>query len=253
MNSSSIVVVEDVDVSYYLPRGVSGVTANIAKRADVGNFFDRFLREISVLKAVSLSLTEGQRVGLVGFNGAGKSTLLKVLAGALVPSRGKVEVNGQIASVLSLGGGVTGALSGRKNSIQKYYACRDPEYELSEFLEMVENECQLGDYFDMPVSTYSAGMKSRLDRAMLNLIRGEVYLFDEWVVLGDKGANSMSHSDALSDAKLVMLASHSESLLREWTDELIWMHDGEIKMFDSIDVVLSEYQGFVKSWKGIKG
>ncbi len=246
----SVVKLDNVSVSYYLPRGAIGAVKGVVKNSTKG-LGARFLREISALKSINLEFKEGQRIGLVGLNGSGKSTLLKTVSGALAPSEGEIEVHGEIASVLSLGGGLNKSLSGRRNAVLKYYNAKSPRISLDEFLALTEEECNLGSYFEMPVSTYSAGMQSRLNRAMLKLIKGEIYLFDEWVVLGDQASTDKGAvgGDQLKEAKLVMLASHSESLLREWTTELIWLHEGRIKEFGEIDSVLKNYQDYVKDIK----
>jgi ABC-type polysaccharide/polyol phosphate transport system ATPase subunit len=245
----TVVKLENVSVSYYLPKGVTGaIRGNVSNR--LKGFSGLFLREISVLKNISISFEEGQRIGLVGINGTGKSTLLKLIAGSLVQSEGSIEVNGRIASVLSLGGGMVSTLTGESNAVLKYYGAKKPRMSLKDFLLRAESVSGLGEYFKMPVSTYSSGMKSRLDRVMLDLIEGEIFLFDEWVVLGDGAATSSANNKKmLGSAKLVVLASHSESLLREWTDELIWLDGGGIREFGPIDEVLPNYQKFVKEMK----
>lgn len=245
----SVVKLEDVSVSYYLPKGVTGaIKAGVSSK--LKGFSGWFLREIPVLKNINLDFQEGQRIGLVGINGTGKSTLLKLISGSLVQSEGNIQVNGEIASVLSLGGGMLNTLTGESNAVLKYYNAKKPSMSLNDFLERAEKVSGLGDYFKMPVSTYSSGMKSRLDRVMLDLIDGEIFLFDEWVVLGDGAATSNTNNEKmLESAKLVMLASHSESLLREWTDELIWLDDGGIREYGPIDDVLPNYQEYVRNLK----
>jgi ABC-type polysaccharide/polyol phosphate transport system ATPase subunit len=247
----SVVKLDNVSVSYYLPKGMIGSLSGGVSDS-VKGFSGLFLREISVLKNVSLTINEGQRIGLVGINGTGKSTLLKLLSGGLTASEGTVCVEGNIASVLSLGGGLVTSLSGRANAVLKYHGCKNPSMSLADFIEHADKVSSLGDYFDMPVATYSAGMRSRLSRVMIDLIEGNVFLFDEWVVLGDYASTSKNqegNKNMLADAKLVMLASHSESLLREWTDELIWLDGGGIREFGPIDDVLPRYQEYVKGIK----
>lgn len=246
---NELVVCKNIHVSYYLPKGFLSGGNKTQSGATLKGLASLFLTEIPVLKGIDITLYRGQRIGVVGVNGAGKSTFLKALVGALAPSLGSVEVKGEIASVLSLGGGVVPALSGRRNVVLKYHSCPSPRYQLDEFMALVEEESGLGHKLDMPVSTYSAGMKSRLDRAMLNLIDGEIFVFDEWVVLGDKIAtdNDAQRNSSTRDADLILLASHSESLLREWTDELIWLHEGKIREYGAIDTVLKNYQNYVKN------
>ncbi len=247
----SVVKLDNVSVSYYLPKGMFGALKGGVSQS-VKGISGLFLREISVLRDLSLDLKEGQRIGLVGINGTGKSTLLKLIAGGLTASQGEVHVEGNIASVLSLAGGLTPSLTGRANAILKYHGCKRPPMSLVEFVQHAQKVSRLGDYFNMPVSTYSAGMKSRLSRVMIDLIDGDVFLFDEWVVLGDYAATSSqseNNKNMLEEARLIMLASHSESLLREWTNELIWLHDGGIREFGPIDDVLPSYQRFVKEMK----
>lgn len=253
MNEKIVVQLKDVSASYFLPKAMVGGLSKIAKKPSNGMLSKIFLREIEALNELNITFYEGQRIGIVGANGSGKSTLLKCIAGAMSPTKGSLEVNGTIASVLSLSGGISGFLSGRANATNKFYNCVSPALPLAEFLKVCEESANLGAYFDMPVSTYSSGMKSRLDKAMLNLIDGEIFLFDEWVGVGDKLTTSKDNSDNqafLDKAKLVLLASHSEQLLREWTNELIWIHEGHIKEYGDIDTVLKNYQDHVRSIRG---
>src|ERR1700741_5442260 len=113
----------------------------------------------SVLDDVNATFEPGHNFGILGVNGAGKSTLIRLLAGSELPDRGKVRRYGRVSFPLGFGGTFHGALSGRENAafIARIYGAP-----LRATIGYVEDFAELGEYFTMPVNTYSAGMRARL-------------------------------------------------------------------------------------------
>src|SRR6201987_2475306 len=130
----------------------------------------------SVLDDVSLTFEAGYNVGILGVNGAGKSTLIRLLAGSEPPDRGVVRRQARVSFPLGFGGTFHGALSGLENVsfVARVYGATMPPA-----IEFVEMFSELGEYFHMPVNTYSAGMRARLAFATCLAIDFDVYLIDE--------------------------------------------------------------------------
>jgi len=123
---------------------------------------ERIVREVHALKGISFDVPEGTVMGVVGANGAGKSTLMRAVAGILAPTSGRVEVHGKVSTLLSLGVGFNGALSGRQNVVLGGLAAGLTRKEIAQKYDEITAFAELEDYMDMPMRTYSSGMGARL-------------------------------------------------------------------------------------------
>ena len=113
---------------------------------------------VEAIKDVSFDVAPGEAIGVIGANGAGKSTLMRTIAGVLPPTRGRIEVRGRISTLLALGVGFNGMLSGRENVILGGLAAGLTRKEVEERAEDVAEFAELGDFMEMPMRTYSSGM-----------------------------------------------------------------------------------------------
>jgi ABC-2 type transport system ATP-binding protein len=204
---------------------------------------------VRALENISFDAEKGDRVGLVGRNGSGKSTLLKLLSGIYRPTSGLCEVEGTISSILGLGLSVDDELSGLE-AIR--YACiirgiareRIPEIEAD-----VREFTELGDYLEMPLRTYSAGMRMRLAFAVATSDRPDILLMDEGIGAGDQffldrvraRARSFIHS-----ASLLFMASHSEMLVKEICDKALLLDHGRIIAAGPTDEIFSIYHDVMR-------
>jgi capsular polysaccharide transport system ATP-binding protein len=129
-----------------------------------------------VLDDANAVFPSGSNIGVLGANGAGKSTLIRLLAGTEMPDRGTIHRDGRVSFPLGYGGTFHGSLSGRENVafVARIYGAR-----LHETINYVGDFAELGDYFDMPVNTYSAGMRARLAFGTCLAIDFDTYLIDE--------------------------------------------------------------------------
>lgn len=222
--------------------GVQTVGAEIRSKG-------RFL-EIQALKGISLDLKKGDKVGLVGINGSGKSTLLKVLAKCLSISSGTIEIEGSLCPQFSLASGMRQPLSGRGNSVLKCLYHGVPMRKINQHVEQIKELAGLGEYFEMPVRTYSAGMRSRLAMSLMSIMSGDIVIMDEWISAADATINEIAsklQTNLLSSAEILVMASHSERVLKDWTDRVIWLDHGKIMEDGPIDDVLKSYREFVRS------
>lgn len=200
------------------------------------------------LSDISLAVPRGHRIGIIGRNGAGKTTLLKLVCGNFSPTYGSVSVNGQVQALMAAGLGFHPEHTGRENveaSLQ-YNGLRKDEY--LEAVEGIVDFCELGDFFDQPIKTYSLGMLARLMFAAATAIRPEILIVDEVLGAGDAYfvAKSKARVEALVRSGCTMLlVSHSMSQVLELCSEVIWLHEGKIRMQGDAFAVVKAYEEFV--------
>ncbi|TKT82411.1 ATP-binding cassette domain-containing protein [Aquamicrobium sp. LC103] len=244
--------IENASVSYFLRN--KGDASKTAERGAVGAqiVVGRRYLEITALRDISLSLKDGDRVGLVGMNGSGKSTLLKLCAKALAAQSGKVEIEGVVSPQFALGSGLRPTLSGRQNTELKCLYLGVPQSLIAERVEEVKGLSKLGGYFELPMNAYSAGMRSRLVMSLLRLVRGEILIMDEWIGAADpsvSGTINELQSQLIERSQILLLASHSKRVLADWVDTLVWVDRGEIRAHGKFDEVYKDYETWLQSRK----
>jgi ABC-type polysaccharide/polyol phosphate transport system ATPase subunit len=200
---------------------------------------------VQALSGITLDIETGDRLALIGANGAGKSTLLKVLAGIYEPTRGQLHASGRISALLTASIGLNPDATGRENIITRGLFMdvhpRDMRPRIEEIIEFTE----LGYFIDMPVRTYSAGMMIRLCFAVATSVRPQILLMDEWVGAGDAAFLNKARrrmEDFLSSTSILVLASHSVPLLKEWCNRAILLDHGHIVAMGSVDEVGAAYE-----------
>lgn len=203
---------------------------------------------IEALSDISLSLTVGDRLALIGANGAGKTTLLRTIAGIYEPVQGEIITLGRISPMFDINLGIDVDLNGFDNiRVRALLLGLSPnviEQRLAEIAEFTE----LGDYLDMPVRTYSAGMILRLSFAVATCFEPEILLMDESILAGDahflKKAETRIQS-FIERASVLVLASHNLELSSRWCNKGIWLDRGCIREFGPVDSVIKKYHQFV--------
>lgn len=184
----AVIKVKNVSVEYPIYQGNSMSLRNTIVSAATGGVISRGANNIVTVKAlddISFILNDGDRVGLIGHNGAGKSTLLRTLAGIYAPTAGNVHVNGRISTILELGAGLANELSGYENIIRMGMFLGASKTQAQSFIPDIAEFTELGSFLEAPVSTYSAGMMTRLTFAISTAIRPEILLIDEVLGAGD--------------------------------------------------------------------
>lgn len=201
---------------------------------------------IQALRGVSLSLGEGDRVALVGHNGAGKSTLLRVMANIYQPTRGFSLTNGRVAPVFDLGVGMDPEISGLENIFIRGLFLGMSRKQMRDRIDDIADFTELGDYLQMPLRTYSTGMRIRLALGVVTSIDPEILILDEGIGAVDAAflekARDRLHN-LVQRSGLLVFASHSDELLLELCDTGIWMEEGEIKQRGPLREVLAAYKG----------
>jgi lipopolysaccharide transport system ATP-binding protein len=204
----------------------------------------RSLRTIHALRGVSLRIEPGERVGLVGPNGAGKTTLLKVMAGIYPPHHGVVEIQGRVCPLFEFVTGFEMDATGWDNIRTRALLLGMSAPDIEEKIEDIGRFTELGEFLDVPVRCYSAGMLLRLAFATSTAVNPEILLLDEVMAAGD--ASFIHHARARMDqmmerARIVVFATHALELLPKICERTIWLDHGRIVLDASTPEVVSAY------------
>ncbi len=204
----------------------------------------------TAVKGVSFSIEEGQIVGIVGKNGSGKSTMLRSIAGVFSPNSGSIDIHGRSISLLSIGVGFERTLSGRENIYLSGLLLGFTKEQIQEQEEAIIAFSELGDFIDKPVSTYSSGMYSKLAFSITAILETDIMLIDEVLSVGDVKFKKKSYDKMKeliqNDTRTVLIVSHSSETIRSLCDKVLWLHEGELKMFGDTDEVMKAYEAFMK-------
>ena len=203
---------------------------------------------VSALDEVSLSVQEGDRLGIIGANGAGKTTLLKVLAGIYEPVRGRVITRGRVAPLFDISLGMDADATGYENiRIRGLFSDLSPE-EIEERSAEIAEFSGLGPYLEMPIRTYSSGMRVRLAFAIATTLDPDILLLDEMIGAGDAAFIERAQerlNSFLSRTRILVLASHSNDIIRRMCNKAILLHQGKVVGCDSVDEIIRSYESLI--------
>lgn len=197
-----------------------------------------------VFKDLNIEIPSGKSVAFIGRNGAGKSTLLRMIGGIDRPDSGKIITNKKISWPVGLAGGFQGSLTGRENVkfVARLYAKQE---ELKEKIEFVEEFAELGKYFDMPIKTYSSGMRSRLGFGLSMAFKFDYYIVDEVTAVGDarfKEKCAQLFKERHKESSFLMV-SHSLNSLKEFCDvAIVFMDDNAVSFHEDVQEGIEEYK-----------
>ncbi len=207
---------------------------------------ERKVPVIQALHDISIRIEEGDRVALVGHNGAGKSTLLRLLSGIYEPTRGKALIEGRVAPVFDLGVGMDPEISGYENILIRGLFLGMTRKQMEARVDQIADFTELGDFLNMPLRTYSTGMRVRLALGVVTSIDPEILLFDEGIGAVDAAFLEKAKQrleELVSRAGLLVFASHSDEFLRRLCTTAIWMEHGQVKQQGDLREVLTAYKG----------
>lgn len=199
---------------------------------------------IRAIDNLNLALRHGDQLGIVGHNGAGKSTLLRVLAGIYEPTEGRCIVEGKVSPLFLAAPGLDFDDTGYENIITCGLFLGMSREEIERKIDDIDSFAELGDYLALPVRTYSTGMVVRLGFAIATAIDPEILLLDEGLGAGDArfAQRAQKRVEALiGRASIMVLASHSDELIRNMCNRAILMHHGRLIADGSPDEILAQY------------
>lgn len=201
---------------------------------------------VTALRDITLSLAEGDRVGLVGHNGAGKSTLLRLAAGICEPTRGSARRTGRVAPVFDLGLGMDPEISGLENIVVRGMFLGMTRRRMRARIDEIAEFTELGDYLRMPLRTYSTGMRVRLALGVVTSIDPEILLLDEGIGAVDADFLERARArlrDLVARCGLLVFASHTEEFLLDLCDSALWLDSGRIVRAGPATDVVRAYRG----------
>ena len=207
------------------------------------------IMEVRALQDVSMRIDSGDRVGIIGHNGAGKSTILKLLAGIYMPTSGHRVVQGRISSLFDIALGFEPEANGWDNIAYRSYLQGETPASVRSKKQAIADFSELGDFLNMPVRYYSAGMMVRLAFSIATAIDPEILLVDEVLSVGDLAFQNKARErmrEMMAKAHLMVLVSHDLELLPQLCSRAVWMDHGRAVMNGSCEEVVDAYRSSVQ-------
>jgi ABC-2 type transport system ATP-binding protein/lipopolysaccharide transport system ATP-binding protein len=204
--------------------------------------------EIQALSNLNFKFSSGDRIALIGHNGSGKSTLLRVLAGIYHPTEGEIDATGRVAALFDAAFGMDIDATGYENIVlrAKYLGiARDEiDHQISEIADFTD----LGEFLDMPIRTYSAGMAARLAFAISTSVNADILLIDEGVGAGDAAFMTKASKrlqNLIERSPIVVFASHDQQTVKELCTRGLVLQSGNLLYDGSIDEAYERYESIV--------
>jgi capsular polysaccharide transport system ATP-binding protein len=208
---------------------------------NVSKIYQTLNGENVVLDSISFAFPPRTNVGILGKNGAGKSTLMRIVAGTEQPDTGEVTRQGSVSWPIGFGGGFNGTLSGEENC---RFVARIYGADVDEVVGFTMHFAELGDYFQMPVKTYSSGMRARLAFGLSMAIEFDVYLVDEVTAVGDSRFQQKCREAfrERSGRSSVIIVSHQLNTIKDYCQRCAVLSNGRLLSFDSIEEARQVYE-----------
>ena len=239
--STPVILLQDVSVRYRVP---------LERIRSFKEFTIRWLRrriryrDYWALRDINLDVMCGQVVGVIGRNGAGKTTLLRVVARVVHPTAGRVRVQGQIAPLLSLGAGFQQDLTGRENVMLNGVTLGYSRGDLLKRIDRIVEFAGIGSFIDMPLRTYSSGMRARLGFAIATDEMPDILLVDEVLAVGDAEFRQRCEERIekyRQGGMTVLIVSHAPQLLAKMCNRMVWLDKGKVAAMGSPEDVVRQY------------
>lgn len=210
---------------------------NITQKKETSDFW--------ALNDVSFEIQQGDRVGIIGRNGAGKSTLLKILSRITPPTKGQIEYSGRMASLLEVGTGFHGDLSGRENIYLNGSILGMTKHEIDRKFDEIVAFAEIDKFLDTPVKRYSSGMYVRLAFAVAANLESDILIVDEVLAVGDaafqKKCIGKMNDVSKSDGRTILFVSHNIQAIQKLCNKGLYLIKGNVHSFGEINDIVSNY------------
>lgn len=210
-------------------------------------------RTFWALRGVSFTACAGDTIGIIGVNGSGKSTLSNVISGIIPATSGNLDIQGDV-SIISIGAGLKGELTGEENIFLKGLMSGMSNKEIKNKLTEIIEFADIGEFIHQPVKNYSSGMKARLGFAIAVHQNMDILVIDEALAVGDDTFYQKCVEKMMSlkdQGKTILFVSHSLGQVQKLCEKTMWLHYGELKQFGNTSEVIEKYKEFTKEFKGM--
>jgi len=218
--------------TYELHHEKPTLAEKVLKRKDKQSF--------TALKNLTISVREGDRIGIVGSNGSGKTTLLKVIAGISTLTSGFLFTRGKIVSLIDVSAGFHPDMTGTENIFLNGLIVGMSKKDLKEQYESIVSFADIGTFIDAPLYTYSEGMKLRLGFSVAIHASPDILILDEGIAAGDANFQEKLNKKVLklfSEGKTILVVSHWLEYLEKNCTKFLWINKGKIEKFGGMEVL----------------
>ena len=221
----------------------------------IGQDYSNYGESFYALNGINLEIKKGEALGIIGGNGAGKSTLLKILSRVTAPTEGDVWINGRIASMLEVGTGFHGELTGRENIYMNGAILGMTKKEVDEKIESIIDFSECRQFIDTPVKRYSSGMYVKLAFAVASHLDAEIMVMDEVLAVGDMKFQKKclgKMGDEAAGGKTVLYVSHNMATIRNLCTRCIVLQKGQIIFDGDVERAIEIYmEGFAQDYPSL--
>lgn len=197
------------------------------------------------LNGIDLTVYKGEALGIIGGNGAGKSTMLKLLSRVTAPTEGEIDINGRIASMLEVGTGFNGEMTGRENIYLNGAILGMTKAEIDAKMEDIIEFSEVRDFIDTPVKRYSSGMYVKLAFSVAAHLDSEIMIMDEVLAVGDmafqKKCLDKMRSAAKEQGRTVLYVSHNMNTIRQLCDRCVVLNQGKVVFIGEVEEAIGVY------------
>ncbi|MDD2344624.1 MAG: ABC transporter ATP-binding protein [Bacteroidales bacterium] len=236
------IVISNLSKKYYI------IESEKQEKRNKINVFNKSSREFYALSNINLEIKRGELITIIGSNGSGKSTLLKLISEITPPSKGTIEVNGTIASILEIGIGFQPDLSGLENIYLSGYMYGLRKSEITKNIDSIIELFGFSNFINTPVKYYSSGMYMRLAFSIIIHIKADIYLFDEILSVGDASFQSIAINKIKklnSSGATICLISHTPNLIAEISDKMLLLNKSEQILFSKSSLAIEKYHNLL--------
>lgn len=244
MSQKPIVQLKNIKKSFFLPHEKHDTFIEYATKP--WRLFKKEGEQFEVLKDIDLDIYPGEFIGIMGRNGSGKSTLLKIMAGIYEPTSGEVEIQGKVVPFLELGVGFNFELTGRENVYLNGIILGVKKSKLEEKYEEIVEFAELEKFMDVPMKNFSSGMQVRLAFSIAIMADADIYILDEVLAVGDVAFQKKCFDvfrEYKENGKTVVLVTHSPQSVKEFCDRAVYLSDGKLHEYDSVEGAIKAYLG----------
>jgi ABC-2 type transport system ATP-binding protein/lipopolysaccharide transport system ATP-binding protein len=244
--NNTVIEISDVTVRYRLSKEKPKTIQEYIVKGLKGKKVE--YEYFTALNNISMGVMKGEAIGIIGHNGAGKSTLLKVIAKVLTPTEGRIQVNGSVAPLIELGAGFDMELTGKENIYLNASILGLSRKQIDKIFDKIVDFSELSDFIYSPLKSYSSGMIARLGFSIATEVEPDILIIDEILAVGDEHfkrkckerITRFKHNETS-----ILFVSHSMTDVTSLCNKVLWLHQGNPKMFDMPDVVIRSYMDYL--------